>query len=68
MKELVHPDWVRRVNLFGDAVWNLNLNASPAAGHIVAGTTWKFQYWYRNVAGGGAGFNLSDGLSVQWCP
>ena len=26
-----------------------------------------FQYWYRNPAGGGAQFNLSDGLLVRWC-
>jgi hypothetical protein len=27
----------------------------------------RFQYWYRNPAGGGAQFNLSDGLLVSWC-
>jgi hypothetical protein len=31
------------------------------------GTTAKFQCWYRNVAGGGAGFNLSNGLSATFC-
>jgi hypothetical protein len=29
-------------------------------------TTWNFQFWYRNPAAGGAGFNLSDGLRVQF--
>ena len=29
-------------------------------------TTWNFQFWYCNPAAGGAGFNLSDGLSVQF--
>jgi hypothetical protein len=57
-----------QANLFGDAVYALNYNAAPALGHIAAGTTWKFQYWYRNPAGGGAGFNLSDALSVDFCP
>jgi hypothetical protein len=28
----------------------------------------RFQYWYRNPAGGGAGFNLSDALRVTFCP
>ncbi len=35
---------------------------------IHAGETWRFQFWYRNPAGGGAGFNLSDGLEVTFCP
>ncbi len=37
----------------------------PAA--ITAGSTRKFQCWYRNPAGGGAGFNLSNGLSATFC-
>ncbi len=35
---------------------------------ITPGTTWSFQLWYRNPAGGGAGFNLSDGRRFQFCP
>jgi len=27
----------------------------------------RFQYWYRNPAGGGELFNLSNGLLVSWC-
>ncbi len=27
-----------------------------------------FQYWYRNAAAGGAGFNASDALRVRFCP
>jgi len=38
------------------------------AGMISAGTTQNFQFWYRDPLGGGAGFNLSDGLSVTFCP
>ncbi len=33
---------------------------------ITAGTTVNFQYWFRDLAGGPAGFNLSDGLSVSF--
>jgi len=33
-----------------------------------AGATWKFQAWFRDPAAGGAGFNLSDGLSVTFTP
>lgn len=40
---------------------------SPAS-QISAGSTWHFQFWFRDTAGGGAGFNLSNGLSVTFCP
>jgi|GEM_PF-1318902 hypothetical protein len=48
----------------------LDLNAAPAnsgPGLIQAGDTWNFQFWYRDPAAGGSGFNLSDGLSVTFC-
>lgn len=41
-------------------VSNEYLNVRP-------GDTRYYQFWYRNVAGGGAGFNTSDGLSVTFC-
>jgi hypothetical protein len=41
-------------------------NPSGGAGQILAGSTWNFQYWYRDVAGGGAQFNFSDGLSATF--
>lgn len=31
-------------------------------------TAANFQFWYRDQAGGGANFNLSDGLSVCFAP
>ena len=35
---------------------------------ITAGSSWNFQFWYRDPGGpGGTGFNLSDGLSVTFC-
>ncbi len=40
----------------------------PALSKIVAGATWKWQYWYRDPMGAGSGFNLSNGLSVTYCP
>lgn len=30
-------------------------------------STWNFQFWYRDGAGGPFGFNLSDGLEVTFC-
>ena len=53
-------------DFLGDAQLPLNYGSLPAP--ISAGQLWRFQYWYRNPAGGGAGFNLSDGLEVTFCP
>lgn len=30
------------------------------------GSSWNFQFWYRNPAAGGANFNLSDALHVDF--
>jgi len=38
------------------------------AGPIVAGSTWNFQYWYRDPAGGPAGYNASDALQATFKP
>ena len=47
----------------------LDVTAPPnAATTITGGTTWNFQCWYRDPAAGGASFNLSDGLEVQFAP
>jgi hypothetical protein len=57
----------------------VNTDATGAASHavaysapplpsalITAGSTWKFQFWYRDPAGTVAQFNLSNGLSVTF--
>lgn len=38
------------------------------AGAASPGTTWAFQFWYRDPASTGAGFNLSDGLLLDFRP
>jgi hypothetical protein len=40
---------------------------SPAA-QITPGSTWNFQFWYRDTEAGPTAFNLSNGLSVTFCP
>jgi hypothetical protein len=52
-------------NASGVATDPINFGAVPTP--INVGSTWKFQYWYRNPAAGGALFNLSNGLSVTFC-
>jgi len=52
-------------------------NASGVATHIVnlqapnslitGAGVWNFQFWYRDPAGGPAGFNLSDAIQVNFC-
>jgi hypothetical protein len=32
------------------------------------GSNRKFQYWFRDPMGGGAGFNTSDGVSIDILP
>lgn len=43
-------------------------NTAGVGTHLVAGTSWNFQIKYRDVAGGGALFNYSDGLNATFCP
>ena len=42
------------------------LATGPAA--ALPGNVTNFQFWYRDPAAGGSGQNLSNGLSVTWCP
>ena len=42
--------------------------ANAGAGMITPGSTWYTQYWYRDPAAGGAGFNLSNGLKTTFYP
>ena len=51
----------------GVITYALDLSAPPTAGGaIFAGSTWNFQAWYRDGVAGGAGYNFSDGLEVQF--
>ncbi len=55
----------------GSVTKNLDLTVGPPSaggGAITAGSTWNFQFWYRDPQGGPNGFNLSDGLIVTFCP
>ena len=41
-------------------------NPPTAAGTMTPGSTWHFQAWFRDPAGGGAFFDLSDGLTITF--
>lgn len=44
----------------------VDMNNLPSNGQITPGSTWNFQAWFRDPMGGGAAFNLSDGLEIQF--
>lgn len=47
----------------------LDLTQAPNSSAVItAGSRWHFQFWFRDPASPGAGFNLSDGLAVDFCP
>jgi lysyl endopeptidase len=61
---------VQVADVLGSVTRPLDLNLTPfdsGAGQAIPGETKNFQFWYRDVAGGGAGFNTSDAMSVKWC-
>ena len=52
----------------GTAAHLVDFDLAPAT-LIAAGSTWNFQFWYRDPAGPlGTSFNLSDALSATFCP
>lgn len=55
----------------GSFLHPVDLGQSPFAGGAGAaapGSSWSFQFWYRDPAFGGAGFNLSDALLLDFRP
>lgn len=52
----------------GTGARQLDFTTPPLVGQVAAGNVRYFQCWYRNPAAGGAGFNLSDGLQITFCP
>ena len=59
---------VAPVNSRGAASSRLNFNQRPLSqgkGQVTGGSTWYFQYYYRDVQDGGY-INLSDGLAVTF--
>jgi len=57
-----------QANAGGEVLFHLDLAATQGAGLIEAGSTWNFQWWYRDPPAGGAKYDFSDGLEVEFCP
>ncbi|MEM8710175.1 MAG: hypothetical protein AAGG01_04430, partial [Planctomycetota bacterium] len=55
-----------QATLFGEAFLPLDLtNLQDPAGQIMAGETWNFSFWFRQMSP--AGFNFSNALAIQFC-
>jgi DNA-binding beta-propeller fold protein YncE len=55
------------VNASGVATQSVDYTGTVnEGGAITAGSTWNFQFRYRDPAGGGEAFNLSDAVSVHF--
>ena len=48
--------------------YNIPPTGGGGAGSLLAGSVWNFQFWYRDPPGGPDGFNLTDAISVTFCP
>jgi hypothetical protein len=60
---------VRSIDALGLALLAYDNLAPPLpAGQVAPGETWNFQFVFRDLGAGGAGFNLTDGLSLTFCP
>jgi len=60
-------------NMAGTASLGLDLSSFPFTGggnSVTPGSTWNFQFWFRdqNAPPPDAGYNLTDGLSITFCP
>jgi hypothetical protein len=62
----------RKLDSAGEVLLRADFELPPmndGKGEILAGSTWNFQLQYRDPHGpGGTGFNLTDALSVHFCP
>ena len=59
---------VVRLNPPSNAVGNVATRVVNVLGEGIVPGTLNFQYWHRDPAGGGAFFNLSDGLEIVFVP
>jgi hypothetical protein len=56
------------IDAAGHAELELDFAALHPAGQIAAGSSWNFQFWFRDPFAGGAGTNLTDAQRVSFCP
>ena len=52
----------------GEAGYSVDLSHPVLTELCAAGLTQNFQFWFRDPTAGDPGYNLSDGMSVLFCP
>ncbi len=53
----------------GSALFPIDYAAPPLpAAQILPGSSWNFQFWYRDASPTGAGSNLTDAVAATFCP
>lgn len=64
---------VKETDLTGTLDMEVDFDMPPVGGNPAhpgfwsVGDVWNVQGWFRDVAGGGSGFNLTDGLEIEVC-
>ena len=61
------PDQLRSADQDGEALLQLDLRRTPSGAafvQVLAGETWYFQAWHRDVVGGAATSNFTNGLEI----
>lgn len=61
----LHRFPVQQTDFFGSAFLAVDLGNLPGGGTIFPGDITNFSFWFRDSTP--AGWNFSDGLSVEWC-
>jgi len=55
-------------NPSGETSFAIDSNALEAGGEMDAGSSWNFQFWYRDpFVMGGSSFNLTDAINIVFC-
>lgn len=54
-------------DVLGIGSYALNHGNLPLGGDIATGSTWNFQFWFRDPPFGGAGYNTSDAIQITFC-
>lgn len=55
-------------HLTGETVFMTMTSSPEEFAPFQPSSSWNFQFWYRDAQGGGAGFNLSRALHVDFAP
>ncbi|MEM9378978.1 MAG: S8 family serine peptidase [Planctomycetota bacterium] len=59
---------VVQADFIGGVSYPIDVTTAPMGAMILAGSTWNYQMWYRDLGvPGGTGSNFTDAVEVLWC-